>query len=163
MGQIIPPLVELKNQAKVLLENLLSLRKSLTSFHWRMFLPVKAWRPRLPFEKYRDFIKMQGELSRELQRKCHSEALKLSEVEKECALMLKEYAYALELAFKGTEVLREQRELRDEGEPAFKLKNFKRALEQNQQDMNRLFVEAKKLNEIWISLPDEARSKKIAH
>ena len=85
-------------------------------FHWRQFLPIKSWRPRLPFEKYQHFIKMQAEMSRELQRSCYSHSLKLQGHEKDFVLQLREYAHDLEKAFLGIEGLREQREFRDVGD-----------------------------------------------
>ena len=143
---------KLKNKAKVLLENLLSTRKALTSFHWRQFLPVKSWRPRLPFERYQEFIKSQGEMSRELQRECHSASLKLKDVNKSFVLCLKDYAFALENSFNSLEGVRETREWRDEQDPRFTLKEFKNSIVTHQKDVDKLFDEAKKLNEIWLKM-----------
>ena len=140
----------LKNKAKVLLENLITTRKALTSFHWRQFLPVKSWRPRLPFEKYQEFIISQGEMSRDLQRECHSASLKLEHADKAFVLTLKEYCFALEKAYKSLEGVRLNREWRDEQDPQFTLKSFKKAIVAHQDDVDKLYLEARKLNDIWL-------------
>ena len=140
---------QLKEKAKVLLENLLQTQKALTKITWRHWIPFEFLKPKLPLDRFHDFLQKQAQMASELLKICKESARKGPKAERSFALALVSWVEALLPCYETLLALIEAKKVRLVSPKEMGLRALNEIFMRHEEQMKSLFAKAPALQESY--------------